>query len=168
MKLDGFVFDPGTFLFTAENVAGSSDRRGFELGFAWQLRNDLDVSAAYTYVDTTEETAAGVDVREIRRPRHTASVAASYRFSNDRARLALAADYGGTRTDTFFPPFPNPPAAVTLDRHLLIDLTAQFEVSPTVSVFVRGTNLFDENYEEVFGYRTLGRAGYLGVRLSFN
>ncbi len=167
-EINGFVFDPTTFLFTAQNIAGTSVRQGVELGLSWQLSDSFDVTAAYTYVDTTEENANGADVREIRRPRHAASLSANYRFANDRAQLALGADYGGTRTDTFFPPFPNPPTVVTLERHLLVDLTAQFQLSPRVSLFARGTNLLDEEYEQVFGYRTLGRAGYVGVRLSFN
>ena len=166
-EINGFVFDPTTFLFTAANISGTSVRQGAEFGLSWKLLDSLDVTGAYTYVDTTEEDAVGTDIREIRRPRHAVSLAANYRFANDRAQLALGADYGGTRTDTFFPPFPNPPTAVTLERHLLVDLTAQFEVSPRVSLFARGTNLLDENYEQVFGYRTVGRAGYVGVRLKF-
>jgi vitamin B12 transporter len=167
-EINGFVFDPATFLFTAENIPGSSVRQGVELGLSWKLLNNLDVTGAYTYVDTTEENATGADIREIRRPRHNANLSANYRFANDRAQLALGADYGGTRTDIFFPPFPNPPTTVTLERHLLVDLTAHFKVSPRVSLFARGSNLLDEDYEQVFGYRTLGRAGYVGVRLSFN
>ena len=37
----------------------------------------------------------------------------------------------------------------------------------STSLFARGTNLLDEEYEQVYGYQTPGRAGYLGIRLSF-
>ncbi len=49
----------------------------------------------------------------------------------------------------------------------LVDLTAQYQLTPSVRLFARGTNLLDEDYEQVYGYRTLGRAGYLGVRIGF-
>jgi vitamin B12 transporter len=36
-----------------------------------------------------------------------------------------------------------------------------------MQVYGRIENLLDEDYEEVFTYRTPGRAGYAGVRLKF-
>ena len=50
---------------------------------------------------------------------------------------------------------------------LLVDLAARYRVSESVTVFVKAANLLDQDYEQVFGYRTAGRAGFLGVRLSF-
>ena len=86
---------------------------------------------------------------------------------NDKLQLALAADYGGERLDIFFPPFPNPSEIVTLENYWLVDLTAQYRLTQSVVLFARGTNLLDEEYEQVYGYRTLGRAGYVGIRTSF-
>jgi vitamin B12 transporter len=43
----------------------------------------------------------------------------------------------------------------------------QFRVNDSISLVARGTNLLDEQYEQVYGYRTLGRAGYLGIRADF-
>jgi vitamin B12 transporter len=54
-----------------------------------------------------------------------------------------------------------------LDHYWLVDLTVQFRVSDSVSIFARGTNLLNEQYEQVFGYSTLGRAGYVGIRADF-
>jgi vitamin B12 transporter len=79
----------------------------------------------------------------------------------------LAADYGGTRQDVFFPPFPNPSQIVTLGNYWLVDLTAQYDLSERVRVFVRGSNLLDTDYEQVYGYCTPGRALFGGVHVSF-
>ena len=38
------------------------------------------------------------------------------------------------------------------------DLTAQYDVSDTTKLFVRAKNLLDTDYEQVYGYRTQGRA----------
>jgi vitamin B12 transporter len=35
-----------------------------------------------------------------------------------------------------------------------------------VEVFGRVTNLFDQSYEEVFGYPAPGRAGMIGIRVA--
>jgi len=34
-------------------------------------------------------------------------------------------------------------------------------------LFVRGSNLLDDDYEQVFGYRTSGRAAYAGIKIEF-
>ena len=166
-EINGFVFDPVTFLSTAENMTGRSKRTGAEFSGRWNLNEQFGLAASYTYTDSQEPGPTGDDVREFRRPRHAGSLSLDYRTLNDKLGIALAADYGGERTDIFFPPFPAPSEIVTLDNYWLVDLTAQYRVSPSVVLFARGTNLLDEEYEQVYGYRTLGRAGYVGIRTTF-
>ena len=81
--------------------------------------------------------------------------------------MLLVADYGGARSDRFFPPFPAPSQIVTLDNYWLADLTLSYDLSDKATVFVRTTNLLDEEYEQVFGFATPGRATLLGVRGRF-
>ena len=164
-EINGFVFDPDTFLFTAANMPGASSRRGIELAAVIRPAAPLELGSTYTYTDSTEEDAQGQDVEELRRPRHTGSLYANLRLMEDQANVLLTADYGGEQSDVFFPPFPEPSTIVTLDSYWLLGVTASWDLSRAVTVFVRGTNLLDEEYEEVYGYRTPGRAAYLGVRL---
>jgi vitamin B12 transporter len=166
-EIDGFVFDPVTFTSTAENKDGKSERSGLELGAQWTVNQHFGLNAAYTYTDSTEENFAGEDVKELRRPRHAGSLAANYRSNNDRLQATLTADYGGTRDDIFFPPFPALPEIVTLQSFWLLDLTAQYQLTSSFGIFAKGTNLLDEEYEQVYGYQTLGRAGYVGIRVNF-
>ena len=166
-EINGFVFDQDTFLATAENDPGESRRDGIEVAARWRVTDRVGLNASYTYTDANEDGESGRDVREIRRPRHAGSVSADYLSSGERLRLALAADYGGTRLDRFFPPFPEPPRVVTLGNYWLVELTAHFRVTSSVALYARATNLLDEDYEEVYGYNTPGRAGYLGVRADF-
>ncbi len=166
-EINGFVFDPMTFLSTAENMPGESTRSGVELGVQWRINRSFDLGAMYTYTDSEEQNALGEDVREVRRPRHAAALSLGYRSSSEPWSAALVADYGGTRTDVFFPPFPAPSETVTLDAYWLLDLTVHYKITPSTSLFARGTNLLDEEYEQVYGYQTPGRAGYLGIRVGF-
>ncbi len=166
-EIDGFVFDPVSFLFTAENRDGASQRKGVELSASWQVRPWLDLGAAYTFTDATERNAAGENVTELRRPRHAGSLNAGLRSSDGRISASLVADYGGDSKDIFFPPWPEPSAIVTLDSFWLLDLSVQYRLTPAVWLFAKSTNLLDENYEQVYGYRTLGRAAYVGLRTRF-
>jgi len=166
-EINGFVFDPDTFLGTAENRSGTSERSGIELAANWRVSNQFSIAATYTYTDSKEENAVGVNVREVRRPRHSGNVSLNYISEDAKFNAFVSANYGGERTDLFFPPFPEPRQTITLKDYWLVDLTLNYQLTQSVAVFMRGTNLFDENYEQVFGYQTLGRAGYFGLRVSF-
>ena len=161
-EIDGFVLDPVTFLSTAENMAGESRRSGIELAAQWTLNERFALGGHYTYTDSSAE-----GLSEIRRPRHSGGISANYRALNERFSTSLNADYGGTRNDTFFAPWPAPPEIVTLGNYWLVDLTIQYQASPTISLFAKGSNLLDEDYEQVYGYRTAGRAAFVGTRMSF-
>ena len=166
-EINGFVFDPDTFLFTAENIDGDSIRKGVEAAATFNLTENLSFGGSYTYTDSTQNDRSGDDVPELRRPRHSGSLNTSFRFLDERATLKVVADYGGTSTDTFFPPFPEPSEIVPLDSFWLLDLTASYDFNRNTNVFVRALNLLDENYEQVYGYRTPGRSAFVGVRLGF-
>ena len=166
-EINGFVFDPDTFLSTAENMTGTSDRSGIEFAARWRLGDGIDIGASYTYTDATEQDFAGNDIRELRRPRHAGSFSLGYQSQGEAFQVALSADYGGTREDMFFPPWPEPPAVVTLRNHWVVDMTAQYRLNRSVAMYARGSNLLDEDYEQVYGYRTQGRVGMVGVRVNF-
>ena len=161
-EIDGFVFDPETFLATAENISGSSKRRGAEIDARWALTPDVELVATYTYTDSRDQERS-----ELRRPRHAGSVHFRFDFLNDRAGISLAADYGGTRHDLFFPPWPASPEYVTLRNYWLAELSGQYDLSPSIKLFARIANLTDSDYEQVYGYRTPGRLAFAGIRLNF-
>jgi vitamin B12 transporter len=166
-EINGFVFDPVTFLSTAENRESDSNRSGVEMAANWNVTEQVTVAAAYTYTDSSAEDASGATVRELRRPRHTGSISTAYQFAAERAEISVTADYSGESNDQYFPPFPDPSEIITLDDFWTVDLNVNFRVSPRTSLFVRATNLLDEDYEQVYGYRTLGRSLFAGVRFGF-
>ncbi len=166
-EINGFVFDPDLGLFTADNMPGKSKRRGVELTARWAITAALQIGGSYTYTDATEPVVGGDAVQELRRPRHSGSLDVDYRLLDDRARLSLAANYGGNRSDVFFPPWPQPSEIVTLSNYWLVDLTAAYELTSVMRLFVRGSNLLDDDYEQVYGYRTPGRAAYAGIKVDF-
>ena len=161
-EIDGFVFDPESGLFTAKNLDTMSKRSGVEVGARWTVSEHLDLAMNYTYTDSTENGAT-----ELRRPRHAGNATINANFLEGRARLTLAADYGGTRRDIYFPPWPEPSEIVALDSYWLLDLTAQYQATDSIKLFARASNLLDTKYEQVYGYSTPGRAIYGGVEVGF-
>jgi vitamin B12 transporter len=148
-------------LSTTINRDEMSRRSGAEAEFAWQLGDAVRLSANYSYLKASEPDGAS-QVREIRRPRHSGSVAldgASGRFAYG-ATLAFTS----TRRDTNFDVFPSQP--VRLGSYWLGGARIAYTVSRRVEMFARAANAFDERYQDVFGYRTEGRSLYAGIRLA--
>ena len=163
-EIDGFVFDPATVLFTARNQPGESQRNGLELALSGAAGSALTFTAAYTYLDATEQDATGAQAREARRPRHLANMNANYRFGGDRGLLNLDLNYNGTQLDNFFPPPFFGREQVALDGFVVAGLAASWKLNRQVEVLARVTNLLDEDYEEILGFARPGRAVYFGLR----
>lgn len=165
-EINGFVFDPATFGFTAGNEDGKSRRRGLELNGHWRPAAGLRLGFAYTWVDADEE-AGGAFQREIRRPEHIAGANLDWSFLDDRASLNLNLDYNGAQDDFHFPPVPPYRERVKLDEFALLSVAASYRLAAGLTVFARVENALGENYEEVFGFATPGRAIYAGLRYRF-
>jgi len=163
-EINGFVFDPSLSNFTAANENGSSHRQGLEFIFTYQLSEQLALSGAYTYTDSTQP-AGNDEIDEIRRPRHTGNLNLDYDFLNGRANINLNASFTGKQGDDFFATFPA--TRVTLDEFTLVTLSSSYQLTDKISVYGRIENLMDEDYEEVFGFSTPGAGVYLGTRIGF-
>jgi vitamin B12 transporter len=156
------VFDAATFLSSTVNRTGSSHRSGIEAELAWTPSERLRLTANYAYLHATEPGAIpSTQLREVRRPKHSGSVAADGRSGPLSYGASIA--YVGPRTDTNFDVFPA--EKVRLKAYWLAGARLGYRVRSGIELFARASNLFDARYQDVFGYRTEGRAIYGGVRL---
>ena len=156
------LYDPTTFLFSTANRSEMSRRAGAEAEFTWNLSDRLRLSANYSFLHATEPSASGItQVREVRRPKHSGSIAldgTEGRFSYGGS-LAYVGPHLDQR-DRF--PFDR----VTLGSYWLAGARIGFTVRPGLELFARAANALNQHYEDVFGYRTEPRAVYAGLRLS--
>jgi vitamin B12 transporter len=148
-------------LSTTVNRDDKSRRSGVEAELGWQLGNALRLTGNYAYLKATQPSGAS-QVREVRRPRHSGSVA----LDGARGQLSYGASiaYTGARTDENFDVFPS--QIVRLGAYWLGGARIAYAVSDRVELFARAANAFDEHYHDVFGYRTEGRSLYAGIRLA--
>jgi vitamin B12 transporter len=165
-EINGFFCDPVLFTCTAINEQGTSERRGLEAAFDADLPANLDLNASYTFTDATEPAAAGGSQIEVRRPRHMAALNINYAFVQDRGNLNFNASYSGKQEDDDFSSFPA--SRVELDAYTLVNLAVGFEITKLVAVTGRVDNLFDKDYENVYGFASPGRGIFAGVRLNFS
>ena len=59
-----------------------------------------------------------------------------------------------------------PPERVTLSGYGIVDLSVSYRLSDAVELFSRIDNLFDQEYQEVYGFGTMGAAAYGGVKVT--
>jgi len=156
------LFDPATFLSSTVNRNSASHRSGIEAELGWNIGDTLRLSANYAFLHATQPgDIPSIQVREVRRPKHSGSLAADGRVGRFTYGASIA--YVGARGDTNFDVFPS--EAVRLNAYWLAGARLGYSVRPGVELFARASNLFDSRYQDVFGYRTEGRALYAGIRL---
>ena len=160
-EIDGFIYDPATFAYTSSNINGTSERKGAELSAVGNISESMSLSAAYTYTDSTGDDA----VREVRRPRHIASLNLGWQAAHN-LHLNTNIQFTGEQTDVYFPPFPEPSQVVALSNHTLVNINLNYSATDKFEMYLKLENALNENYEEVFGYQTLGFGASLGLRYS--
>jgi vitamin B12 transporter len=123
---------------------------------------DLSAHVMYTYTHTDDDEGLPL----FRRPLHKAGLNVCYRFLDERGTVNLDLLYVGERDDIANPPWPTPSFRTELDDYVVVNLSGSFKVHKYVEVFARIENLFDQDYEEAFGYGTPGISAYGGVKLT--
>lgn len=161
-EINGFVFDPINFVYTANNDQNRSKQRGYDAKINWQPVEALTVEAFYGRLKATD----GNNLNEIRRPRSSGLLAVSYRAQNWHHQLSAA--YTGDSADIFYPPVPPYLERVQMDAFTLVAVTSKVFINKNVEAFAAIDNLLDTQFEEVFGYQRSGRTVRFGVKLQLN
>jgi vitamin B12 transporter len=147
------------------NLPGTSRRKGIELASRFALLPNLSLGVSYTYLDAVDSEGRV----EVRRPKHSARVDVAYGFDEGRGEVTVTAAYNGdTINQVLGAPFFFPVGRLTLDDYWLVSAAASYKLNPGLEIYGRIENLFDEDYEEVFGFSTAGIAGYAGLRWTFD
>jgi vitamin B12 transporter len=122
---------------------------------------NLSARVTYTYTHTDDDQGKP----QLRRPLHKAGFNVCYSFLDERGTANLDILYVGERDDMDSSVWPA--RRVKLDDYVVVNLSGSFKVHKYIEVFARIENLFNEHYEEVFGYGTPGLSVYGGVKLTF-
>lgn len=153
---DAIYFDLKAYSGYLQDI-GASTSHGVELSGAVPVSAVLQLQANYTWNDTQRPNG----LQRPRRPAHQFNLGAVYTTRENRLRLQGfyraardALDDSGTGT-------------VALDDYGVLDLGATFSLAVRVQLYARIENLLDEQYEELTGYNTAGRAAYVGLRLNY-
>ncbi|MEO6225003.1 MAG: TonB-dependent receptor [Sphingomicrobium sp.] len=153
------VFYP---ISTAQNSSGISRRAGIEAELGWLLSPGTRLTANYAYLKASQPgDVPDREVEELRRPAHSGSVAID--GSAGRWNYGGSLAYVGSHLDRE-EAYPYP--VVRLSPYWLAGARISYAAQRGVELFVRGSNLLNQHYEDSAGYRTEPRAIFAGIRLA--
>jgi vitamin B12 transporter len=136
-----------------------AESRGAEAALQWAVFPGLTVAANYTYTDAINGVTGG---RLSLSPEHMAFVEADWR-ATPLLGLTVSVRYNGEEADTNFGAF----SPVTNAAWTRVDIGGRYRLSERLEVYARIENVFDERYQDVYGYGAPGLSAYGGVRVRF-
>lgn len=127
----------------------------------------LSIKLNYTYTNAVDKSKNSPEFGEklLRRPTHRAALYADY-FISDRSNINLEIIYVGEKDDKNFSTFPA--QRINLEAYTLLNIAGYYNLFKFLKLFARVENLFDTDYEEVYGYGTPGLSAFAGLKLNLN
>lgn len=156
-----FGFDEN---FKAINIK-SAITKGVELSLFVSPTNNFNIKFSHSIVDAKNKTENDPDENKnlVRRPSRKTTADFSYLW-NEKLSTNLEIIYTGIREDINFDTFLF--ERINLGDFTLVNFSASYKLNDLLSLTGRVHNLFDKNYEEIFGYNVAGRSIYGGFRLN--
>ena len=71
----------------------------------------------------------------------------------------------GKRDDKDFSTYPA--TRIILASYTLLNASTTYKVNNLIQLYGRLVNILNSSYEEIYGYGTAGRSGYIGLKISF-
>ena len=144
---------------TYANETSTSRRRGVEIDGSVKMGPTV-FSAAYTYLIAKNKDGT----IEIRRPRHSAAASVSYTPDAYLSDITLSARHVGDNLDS---QFWGSYATKKLPNYTIFNLTSRAELTDIISAVLEVNNITDKSYQDVWGYASRGRSGWLKIETKF-
>ncbi len=152
---DLISFDPSSFIF--ENIAEATTQ-GFESFVQVEPIDEVTLKLNYTFTEADDDTN---NTRLLRRAKHRAVFDLAVRPC-EKLQTNLNVLVVGNREDNDFSAFPA--ERVRLGGYTVVNLAAEYELHKHVNIFAHADNLFDKDYQEVFGFNTPSATFYGGLK----
>ena len=136
------VFDQVTYLpTTVEKVRN----RGFELEAKAEVTNNINVTAAYTYIDSHIDEPGGTNDgnRLMRVPKHMASIWGAYTLEGQGARGDMTFGAGARYTGSYYTNIDN---STSSESAVVFDAAFTYKVQENTTFQLNVNNVFDEKH----------------------
>ncbi len=144
--------------YTYAQVAGLTKTSGVESFVEWKPIDPLLLACNYTYTSTADPLGSEL----LRRPKNKVGITGTGKLSS-KLKVSTNMQWVGTRIDNGV----EGKSKGQLPGYFLLNMTASYKLSDTVELYGRIDNLFNDYYEEAWGYATPGRSSYAGIKVTF-
>ena len=150
--------------FKTVNI-GKAETNGLEFYATYKPVNNLKLNFNYTFTNSINKdiNSTEFDLELLRRPQNKATFSADYKL-NSVFNIYSDISYIDTRVDKDFSLFPI--NRVLLKSYILANLSVNAQIYSNINIYGKLNNVFNSDYEEVFGYGTAKRSGYLGLKIN--
>ena len=150
--------DLGNFVYQYKNVERDFTASGVELTTNYKFSDQVSLNANATYTKVEEDL-------NLRIPKFKVNAHLDYQII-DELFFSLAYQFNDDRKDVVFNSSTFMNDEVHLKNYSLFDTYISYKViKDKLTLFSNVTNLFNEDYQELFGYSTKGRNIILGFNL---
>lgn len=139
--------------YQAENVARAASQ-GVETSLTYKPFTKLSLTGTYTYTDTKDREK---EQQLPRRPRNRATLGINAN-PLEKLNVNLTGVVVRDRIDS---------DGKEMDNYWTVDQVTRYDITRSMTAYVRFENLFDYDYEEVTGFGSLGFTAYGGLEFKF-
>ena len=125
---------------------------GFEISSNSKVSETVNLFINYSYIDSID----GNGLRLINIPKDSGELVLTYAPSS-KLSGSMALKYNGSEISTYG----------NLNSWSRVDINLFYKLNNFSEVYFRVENLFDEDYQQVFGYGTPDRSGLVGIKVTF-
>ena len=151
-------FHPVTY--QSVQVKGATQSYGIEFLGRWKISDTLFLSTSYTYLHADKDDGS----QDIRRPKQSWNAEISI-HPTEKLSSHLSMIIVRDVVDTDFIRYPS--EDVSLDNYILMNMSIDYAVMDTLSVYGRIENVLNDEYQTVLGYGTPDRSYFIGLRAEF-
>ena len=156
------AFGPAPDYFSQPiNLDGTSRREGWEASLTTDLNEQITVDANLTLLDSEEPGGR----REVRRPRRSGALNTHLTFAGDKGKASLSLIYNGKMQDNEFITA-TPTDRAEIKAVTLLNAGISYQPNERTTLFFRGQNLLNKEYQQVFSFRAPGVTASVGVILT--
>ena len=145
--------------------------QGLELESTFAVSAKLNIKGFYSFVDGNVKTQVlGKDTtfhNLFRRPKHMVGINLGYQM-NPQTYVSLNTKFFGQRSDLYFDMETFTNQSVSLQAYTLLDFYAEYRLKKMKATFFADIkNILNTDYQEVYGYSTMGLNINTGINVRF-
>ena len=125
---------------------------GFEIALDYQISKLMSLYLNYSYIDSVDGNGSSLFYVA----KDSGEAGLIYELNNSYSG-SIIARYNGSESSSYG----------KIDSWIRFDINGSYRLSSTNELYFRIENLLDEEYQQIFGYGTPERSGFIGLRVKF-